>query len=88
MHKLSFNIYLKSDGLEAHLENMTPLNFFVKAGNMEEFFIYMNSVMSGMFPSLFFRFKTAMAANSKMAAIGLRKIFLAICIKQFLEIHK
>ena len=39
---------------------------------MVETFIYMYSVMPGMFPYLIFRFKVAMAANSKMAAIGLR----------------
>ena len=46
----------------------------------------MYSVMPGMFPSQIFRFKTAMAAYSKMAAIGVRKIFLNINIKQFLAI--
>ena len=44
----------------------------------------MHTVMPGMFPSLIFRFKVAMAANSKMGAILLRKIFLNIYIKQCL----
>ena len=70
--------------LGAHLENMTPL----KQATWWKTLIYMYSVMPGMFLSLIFRFKAAMAANSKMAAIGLRKIFLAIYIKQFLAIHK
>ena len=48
----------------------------------------MYSVMPGRFPSLIFRVKVAMATNFKIAAIGLRKIFLAIYIIQFLAIHQ
>ena len=40
--------------------------------------------MPGMFSSLVFRFKVAMAANSKIAAIRLRKIFtIEVTIKGF-----
>ena len=74
-----------SKSLGAHLKNMTPLKLFLlKAGNMvENLYLYVlsNSISD-------FCFKAPMATNSKMAAIGLRKILLAIYIKQFLAIHQ
>ena len=44
--------------------------------------------MPGMFQYLVFRFKVAMAGNSKIATIKLRKTFLHIYIKQFPAINE
>ena len=78
-----------SKSLGAHLKNMTPLKLFLlKAGNMVEN-LYLYVLSNAWYVSISdFCFKAPMATNSKMAAIGLRKILLAIYIKQFLATHQ
>ena len=61
-----------------------PLNILSNRTTLWKTLMYMYSVMASMFTSIIFHFKLALVANSKMAAIWLRKVFLIMYIKQFL----